>query len=354
MTDRHTTFAHGPDALLEQHDSRTWLRVHEIAEFEFCPRAGVLARLHAGKNSEEDHDGTAPRLGYLPDFDIAGLRQSLDRISHEVFESLYVIAGEVVMAVILHLLIGPLFAFLAVAALPHAVTGLLRQLRQAFHLVRCLRTSRVAPAAEPMLPLTEVVPINWWSLLNAGFVPVEYEEPHRHESLAVAGRPWRVLHRGSLRIPVFRKRRGEPELRTQHFVRMAAYCCLVEECEEAESPYGIVLFGDGYNGVAVPALPEYCQQFERVRERAAAVMGDFEHSQATTVDRPASEAACRACHWGCPRLCTPDDSGRNNRPADSHPRNITLSWDQERYTSPCGDVFQWIPAHSQARELGLH
>ena len=99
MTDQHTPFAHGPDALLEQHDSRTWLRVHEIAEFEFCPRAGVLARLHAGKNAEEDHDGTAPRLGYLPDFDIAGLRRSLDRISHEVFESLYVIAGGVVMAV---------------------------------------------------------------------------------------------------------------------------------------------------------------------------------------------------------------------------------------------------------------
>ena len=37
---------------------------------------------------------------------------------------------------------------------------------------------------------------------------------------------------------------------------MAAYCHLIETCEGAESPYGIVLYPDSYECVTVPNSPE--------------------------------------------------------------------------------------------------
>ncbi|MHC4880745.1 MAG: PD-(D/E)XK nuclease family protein [Planctomycetota bacterium] len=353
MADTHTTQTSDPDRFLESYEQRPWLRVLDIAEFDFCPRAGMLARLNADAESAQDHEGQLPRLGYLPRFDLAEIRQSLDRVSHEILESLWLVGGQAVLTVVLHYLVGSFFALLAIASLPYSVRCLLSQIRDFLRLLHCLRIARTTRADEPPLPLDEVVPVHWWSLLNAGFTPVEYEEAHRHEGLAVAGRPWRVLHRGSLRIPVFRKRIGEPELHHQHYVRMAAYCCLVEECELAEVPYGIVLFGEGYHGVAIPALSRYRAQFEKSLESAREHVERCSDTAELRLLDPPSSSRCIGCHWGCPEVCTPDDVVRNNTLPESERGLFTRGLDRKRYASPCGNLFHWVPPHAKAKELGL-
>ena len=353
MSETQTFRPLGPDSFLDSCEQRPWLRVHEIAEFAFCPRAGMLARLQANADTEQDDNDQSPRLGYLPGFEVAELRQSLDRVSNEIVESLWLIGCQVVLVVVLHYLVGSVFGLLAIASLPYSVGRLLRQIRDVVRLLRCLRLAQHSRADEPPLPLDGTVPVYWWSLLSAGFTPVEYEEAHRHERLAVAGRPWRVLHRGSLRIPVFRKRFGERELHDQHYTRIAAYCCLVEECELAEAPYGIVLFGDGYHGVAVPALPRYRQQFEATLEAARGhVERCGDRAAMRVIDAP-PPSRCTGCPWGSPEVCTPEDVTRNNTLPESERGLITLGLDGQRYASPCGDLFRWVPPHEKAKHLGL-
>jgi len=75
----------------------------------------------------------------------------------------------------------------------------------------------------------------------------------------LAGRPWRILAYGDLRIPVWRRRPSKNpvsnRLYPQHYVRMAAYCHLLEQAEPgAISPYGIVLEKQSYIGMTVPNL----------------------------------------------------------------------------------------------------
>src|SRR6267142_923284 len=41
----------------------------------------------------------------------------------------------------------------------------------------------------------------------------------------------------------------------QHYARMAAYCHLLEKCEHAYSPYGIILFGNSHEGITIPCQP---------------------------------------------------------------------------------------------------
>jgi hypothetical protein len=98
--------------------------------------------------------------------------------------------------------------------------------------------------------------INWWGLLNAGFQPITPQDMYRDEQWHLAGCPWRILVKGNLRIPVFRKRFSDgpigKKLFPQHYARMAAYCHLIEKSERASSPYGIILFGKTPQGVTVP------------------------------------------------------------------------------------------------------
>jgi hypothetical protein len=84
----------------------------------------------------------------------------------------------------------------------------------------------------------------------------------------------------------------------QHQIRMAAYCHLVEVCEGAESPYGIVLFGDSYQGMAIPnnsqnrkALHE---ELQKARQTIQAVKGNKEPLP------PRNDQICRGCPLGEP------------------------------------------------------
>ena len=69
-------------------------------------------------------------------------------------------------------------------------------------------------------------------------------------------------------MPVFRKRKGEAKVFPQHIARMAAYCRVIEKAEGGSAPYGIILFGSGYDGVTVPNSDENRAAFRTALLRA--------------------------------------------------------------------------------------
>ena len=111
----------------------------------------------------------------------------------------------------------------------------------------------------------------WVAVRKSGFDSLEYEDPHEDPVWRVVGGPWRVLQDGPRLIPVFRKRRGKPELNRQQVARMAAYCHLMEVAEQALSPYAVVLFDDGYEGS--DAAPAASNRFARRRTQVGCPFG---------------------------------------------------------------------------------
>ena len=252
---------------LAPNGEQPWITARVVAATEFCPRAGIIAYEDKQGDIGEEHD-SGPRLDYLPDFSLEMLAASLQATVNSIWLGLtwappvllvVGIAGYVSNSTILLVLI------------PVAYFGgrwLIQKLRNVAELSRRLRAAQDAVPSEPSAESTELQPVNWWSLLKAGFSSVEYEDAHEDPALRFSGKPWRVLHKGSLRIPVFRKRAGKPELHQQQLARMAAYCHLIVQAEGSHSPYGIVLFDDGYDGVTVPFTRENRELFQRTLRRA--------------------------------------------------------------------------------------
>lgn len=338
-----------PDSGTQQHEP-PWLGVHELTEFLFCPRAGLLCYREHRDDTGQEFDGL-PRLDYLPDFDTIDLEVTLRQIGTQMQNFM---AGTVAGA--FGLLVFAAFAdWRPAAAIAAAYVIPLRWYAGQWRLVRSLEEqlcqARAARADEPSLPLTEQVRVHWWSLLNAGMVAVEYEDAHRDPELCLQGRPWRVLHRGSQRIPVFRKRSGPAELHEQHFIRMTAYCHLVEACELAEVPYSVVLFGDGYDGIAIPHHRDDRQPLTEALDRARAVITAARTSPVPP-DGPAHRSLCRNCPWGQPRRCTDDEAVESSNGLPGEPF-LTQGPDGCIYRSPCGDLAGWVPPTERAEWLGL-
>jgi hypothetical protein len=255
-------------------ESTPWIGVHVLTECIFCPRAGLIAFEQKQIDSGQDIDG-APRLDYLPDFGIEEIEAALQKTWSQIWALATWASPVALMAWIAMRVVG---WWMWLIFLPWAVwfvRKLLLLFRDVVKLSASLRAAQAAATKEPDPDATRSEPVNWWSLLKSGFTPVEYEDPHEDMSWHLAGKPWRVLHKGSQRIPVFRKRSGKAEVYLQHIVRLTAYCHVVEKAEGNSAPYGVILFRDGYDGVTIPNSAEnrelLCRELAEARRLLEAV-----------------------------------------------------------------------------------
>lgn len=187
-------------------------------------------------------------------------------------------------------------------------------------LTKMLHDAATATTAEPDPTLHYPQPVYWWSLLQSGFQRTRPQENLFDRDWKLAGKPWCILQKGTLHIPVFRKRNEDERLYRQHLARIAAYAHLIERTENAHVPYGIVMRGRSWNGIAVPVTPPNRKAFHDalIEARHIAISGP---SQAG----PDNKAKCRGCPWGKP--LTTD-------------RGLT-------YDSPCGERYSWTPPHEK-------
>ena len=331
-------------------DTTPWIGVHVLTEFVFCPRAGVIAFEQRRIDTGEEIDGS-PRLDYLPDFEIELIEVALQKTWSGIWALLTWTPPVVLITGIAGFLLDWRLWLILVAFGVWLFRRLFVHLRDVLKLSARLRAARAATPKEPDPDSTESQPVNWWSLLKCGFTPVEYQDPHEDASWHLAGKPWRVLHKGAHRIPVFRKRWGKAEVYPQNVARMAAYCHVIEKAEGSSAPYGIILFGNGYDGVTIPNSAGNQESFRQALTRARRLV-EAVQTEGLMPDLPVRSTVCHACRLGLPRVYR---KGITDTELDGRqlPAYRTRGEDRRVYHSICGDRFRWVPPHDVAAARGL-
>ena len=180
--------------------------------------------------------------------------------------------------------------------------------------------------------------------MKAGFESITYQDTLRDERWKLAGRPWRVLRKGGMRIPVFLMRRGN-KVKFQHIARMAAYCHLIETCEGAESPYGIVLFNGTYDGIAIPNAPGPRKAFHSALVKSRKIINDS--IEGKDPEPPSNRQICYYCPNGRPVSYIPGET-EHKKMGEPLPVHIIPAFPAGYdFHSACGDRFRWVAPHEK-------
>lgn len=324
-----------------------WISVSLLAEHTYCPRAGIIQYEAATEDTGEEvfHLGRTKIPAF---YDFKQMIRAIKRtfisilIIFVILAVSYIISGIFLFSVLsqenssagtmnyistitpsaisaitpgYRLLLGVLFgiAFMVCSLL------LIRNIFRLLYICVFLYIpAKLARASVPNSNHTESQLVKWWSLINAGFRPIRPQDQYRDPQWHLAGCPWRILVKGDLRIPVFRKRPSKgnsgDRLFKQHYTRMAAYCHLLEKCEHAQSPYGIVLFGNSHKGLTVPYQPGTKKTFHDSLVSARRTIANIPH---VLPHYPTNAQICVLC-------------------PHSKRDNLTNA-------SVCGTRFYWIP-----------
>jgi len=350
-------------------DNRTpWVGVHVITEFMFCPRAGLIAyeKGQQEEYEEENFDAKRPNLTYIPCYDLNQIEMALGRALQDLkrlfkillIASVVSIFAAAVISASLSLGFSGFVGFTVFALIVVAFIGLQKiiPLNRRIKILRERRwAAQKAKAMEPNPRMTDNELVNWWDLLKAGFESRSYREPLLHPHWKVAGRPWRVLRKGSLRIPVWKRRKGDnlnKKLKGQHYARMAAYCHLIEKSEGGQSPYGIILLGDeSYEGITVSNGPGSRSAFHKgLREARRVILAAQNNNDPRA---PQSTNRCSNCPSGKPFAYREGISNNRSGRLNSSVNAQQSSLDNRYYHSECGDRFNWLPPHVKATEKSL-
>jgi hypothetical protein len=328
------------------------MSVHILGQFAFCGRAGIYS---AENGDETDLDEPLPQWGYLPNFDLERIEEQLAKLLRQVWMLLGLVvifilgmAGGVALQdrrIFYPALVGAAVCLMSLYGTGCMVVTLLWRRAAA----------RRAQACEPLLTIDRIEPANWWSLLKAGFEPVAYQRQFRHPSLPIEGAPWRVLERGSLRIPVIKSgasKLGDAKhpIYPKHEIRLAAYAILLEATEHVQVPYGLIFPADSHRGLAVPITPSSRAQVAEHLERASDLLARSQRGESDP-RLPQDRNRCATCRLGEPVPLTEAEirSARKGRT-----RLLVLKDPGDRtFHCACGDRFGSAPPHRRAIELGL-
>ena len=338
------------DERIDERESMPWISVHVLAQFVFCPRAGVIAH-QRGREEDDDRPPRAPRLDHLPDFRPAIIREALDAVRGDLwtfatYASIWV-AILALIAFVHPILVGMLL--LASAIYVPSVYCLVRDylvLRGRMQLA--LRAKARGP--DPNISAPQIV--NWWELLKADYEPTMPRKPHTDRALRLFGKPHLILTHKGQRIPVIRKWRGKEVLHRKDHARCAAYAHLVETCENTTVPFVVILFGTGYDGVSVPITVSAKKAFRDGLGRARRFLKRGPDG-ALDPDKPRTSGLCKGCDFGKPRLY---ERGRSETMlGEAHlAAQVTETHDRKSYHCTCGDRFgDGVPPHEWAVALGL-
>jgi hypothetical protein len=324
-----------------------WLGVHVLSEFTFCARAGYIALGTEAVDRGDDY-WLRPNLDYRPSYALYELRREILVASVQTL-LLGIASGAVLVGCFLLLRAWSVLPLAAGVALFVALAWpLSRSLARLLSLLAAWKRIRSLAPREPDPDATTPQPVIWWELLRAGFDPVRLPEPLDSPASRIAGRPWRILRKGDLQIPVFRVPGESPEqLYPKHAVRAAAYCALVERTVGARSPYAIALFAGTYNGWTFPNTPEARAFLDQVVSAARAYL-----EPDVTIGPPASTGICAGCPHGSPRVYRRSESETVLSGTLVRPHGRT-GQDGRVYHSTCGDQFGWTPPHDAATALGI-
>lgn len=323
--------------------SDPWLSVHAIAEYEFCPRAGLLAY----ENKRLDDDDEPLAFDILPRFELDAIERALSHCWKEfllwvgALFTIFILGsiGGVAQQTEFRIFVGMGILF--------ACSRILKVIRRGIILLKQRHLALTSRCCEPDPRCETTQPVNWFGMLHLGFDSIRLRDALRDPDLQVEGKPWRILRKGSLSIPVFRTRSSQTEPHRQQIVKVMAYCRLATVCFQVECPYGIILTGEDYSGFAVPNQARFRERFHDclIALRQLAHEADRQIEGAV----PNYEPGCCACPLGEPRLVSLGLRVQRFGAAIT-PLPLRNS-EGQLFHSDCGDRFQWKPPHDKSRHL---
>lgn len=310
------------------------ISVHELSQFVYCPRAGVIA--YESETEDQGVEGRPLNLGYLPQYSLISMERYISRAAVVlcVLVSLGMIAlvvacvaplaGDLRMFRVAQVSLGVLLvaSFVDIAVL----IILLRRRRQA------LRT----PPREPVFLGDGAYPIHWWELRAAGFSPRCFKEVLRDGELGIKGRPWAILVRGTQCIPVLRMNGNNDGVYPNHMVRIAGYCHLIEATTNYESPYGIALLPRRLDAMAIPYTSGLKSRLHGAMKTARGAV-----AQLPGPDEPTDTGICLNCPQA--RLRRYVFGKSNTLYLGQKLPPVSVRANGNSWHTTCGDRFQWKP-----------
>lgn len=331
---------------------RDRMSVHVLGQFAFCNRAGIYS---AENGDEADLDEPHPQWAYLPNFDLERIEEQLVKLVQQLGMSLGLVVIFIVGMVGGVTLQDRRIFYPALLGALVCLISLFNTIRMVLTLVWRRAAARRAVVAEPSLTLDSIEPANWWSLLKAGFEPVAYQRQFRHPRLPLEGSPWRVLERGSLRIPVIKSgadRIGDAkhEIYPKHELRLAAYAVLLEATEHVQVPYGLIFPSNSHRGLAIPITSALRTQVAETLQRASDLV--TRSRQGESDPRPPQDRQrCASCRLGEPVPL--EDAEISQARKKRLPLLVLADKLGRKYHCVCGDRFGSAPPHGRSLQLGL-
>jgi len=322
-----------------------WFGVNVLTEFVFCPRAGIVEIEKQREDEGEEQEDQRANVHYMPPHQLVEVVQEIERVTNSMARWMPVPVLSVLITVVAAWRLGWCPAVVGI----FFTAGMFKPIVSALHQLRELKAlydyAQSRKAAEPDPQEQSNQPVDWWELQKAGFEVFMPPRKLEDEKLRLVGRPWRILRRGGEQIPVFKKRvdgENATSIYEQHYARMAAYCRLLESCTGSQSPYGIVLFGYTFRGVAINAAVASKSLRTGLANAREAIR---EVKQGETPPAPMA-AWCSRCPHGKPFV---------TRDSVTKARGVApvIGIDGREYRSECGDRFSWIPPHAKALEKRL-
>lgn len=314
------------------------LTVYALGEYVFCPRAGLIARESDGTDSDEEMPGLGPNLGSFWDYSEHRFNEEISLAWGRMRTLTALLFGTLLLVALLGRFISPLAAAVGAVPMGYVLTHAAATLIQIFRLVWHRSSLRSAVTDISVFSHPVITQVNWWALRKAGFDCWKPQLPYQDPNEQLTGKPWRVLTQGTrVRIPVIRKHRGQSLCQPQHIVKLMAHCQLLEVCEGAESPFGILMFNDSAECVLIPNVREHREQLQFALNGFRRVLS-LTKSDGLIPGIPIDQR-CYGCHLGEPRLYIPQSSetvleGIIRLPVLNGP-----------FHSTCGDRFGWTPPH---------
>ncbi|MCA9063856.1 MAG: hypothetical protein KDA96_12375 [Planctomycetaceae bacterium] len=325
-----------------------WLGAHELSEYTFCHRAGLnttnLQQIDRGQ--DENH---VPPLDYQPEYDPAAIQRCLHLYSFRVLTwavavvLLAWISTTLLRGLWLPWLLGVTFLIGCLVFGVSDAGQLMFWCRQ-----KWLSCQGDATLPDPMNPDPER--ILWWQFFRAGFVSVLTTGGLRDDDLRLAGEPFKLLQRGNEYIPVFLKRGEGAEIYPQHFVRIAAYCLLLQRQTNGIARYGLVLQAGTFDCVVIKFNRESFDLLALNLIDARRIMRNYD--QLEQAPPPPRAQLCRKCPFGRPRSVDTAESLKM-REQTGLVAYANIGADGRRYHCHCGDRFRWMPPHQRVMELGI-
>lgn len=331
------------------------ISVYVLSQMMFCPRAGLLTqeKIEHGlmiDNGDDAQEDRSPRLDWLPDYDENLIQEQIDeRVNVLTQVAPYAIVYTIAWFFVIYFFRG----LGLVLAAPIAV--FLYWLWERLQKIRELSKRITAfDRADNNLKISDLGreerTVNWWSLRKTGFSVDRPPEPNRIPEWKLSGRPFLVLSYQGMRIPVFRKHQGRTGVFPSNRGAIVGYCQLFEKCENARSPFGIMMFADTYDVVIVPNNRANQLLFEEGFLQAREILRQV--ALGLALGEP-TRNQCHGCPHGKPLVYVPGTTDAHIGELPGSLQLVGSSKRKERYHCVCGDRFGWVPPHERAVAMEL-